>query len=136
MLPFVHNSCSPQILNHASFLQGFKIDISSKQIIVDFVNQTAIQSSFREGEPPQDRTNLAERLGLMNSRWQLLASDIMEMLKKFEQNLSKWEEYDTASSNLLQWFTDQETRLQRTESFPFRIFYSQFFHFCFIFYFL
>ncbi len=63
-------------------LQGLKVDISNWQLTVDFVNQSAIQSSSVDtvDSPRLPRTSdmaeFAERLGQMNKRYQSVSSDI------------------------------------------------------------
>lgn len=59
--------------------QGFGIDLSCKQLTVDFVNQSVLQISSQDVEGKRsDKTDFAERLGAMNRRWQILQGLITE----------------------------------------------------------
>ncbi|TSR99415.1 Nesprin-1 [Bagarius yarrelli] len=77
---------------------GFGIDLSCKQLTVDFVNQSVLQISSQDVEGKRsDKTDFAERLGAMNRRWQILQGLIMEkeleeLVKDKEKDLEKVEE--------------------------------------------
>lgn len=59
--------------------QGFRVDLSCKQLTVDFVNQSVLQISSQDVESKRsDKTDFAERLGDMNRRWQILQGRINE----------------------------------------------------------
>lgn len=59
--------------------QGFRIDLTCKQLTVDFVNQSVLQISSQDVEGKRsDRTDFAEKLGAMNRRWQILQGLIAE----------------------------------------------------------
>lgn len=61
------------------FSQGFRIDLTCKQLTVDFVNQSVLQMSSHDVEGKRsDKTDFAERLGAMNRRWQILQGRIAE----------------------------------------------------------
>lgn len=61
------------------FPQGFRIDLTCKQLTVDFVNQSVLQMSSHDVEGKRsDKTDFAERLGAMNRRWQTLQGLIAE----------------------------------------------------------
>lgn len=84
------NSCLPSLflLMHLAyqtivilmcFSQGFRIDLTCKQLTVDFVNQSVLQMSSHDVEGKRsDKTDFAERLGEMNRRWQILQGLIAE----------------------------------------------------------
>lgn len=59
--------------------QGLKVDLGNKQLTVDFVNQSSMQST--EGLAD---TDFSEKLGSMNSRYQSISSDIAEQLRNLE----------------------------------------------------
>lgn len=60
-------------------LQGFHIDLTCKQLTVDFVNQSVLQMSSHDVEGKRsDKTDFAEKLGAMNRRWQILQGLIGE----------------------------------------------------------
>lgn len=59
--------------------QGFNIDLTCKQLTVDFVNQSVLQISSQDVEGKRsDKTDFAEKLGAMNRRWQILQGLIGE----------------------------------------------------------
>ena len=60
-----------------------------------------------------EKTEFAEKLGLMNKRWESISSDVVERLKNLELMQVKWEEYDRGVSHVLQWFSDQELRVKK-----------------------
>lgn len=75
--------------------QGFGIDLSCKQLTVDFVNQSVLQISSQDVEGKRsDKTDFAERLGTMNRRWQTLQGLITEKVSQvvdilLQQNTNK-----------------------------------------------
>lgn len=59
--------------------QGFRIDLTCKQLTVDFVNQSVLQMTSHDVEGKRsDKTDFAEKLGAMNRRWQILQGLIGE----------------------------------------------------------
>lgn len=59
--------------------QGCRIDLTCKQLTVDFVNQSVLQISSQDVEGKRsDKTDFAEKLGAMNRRWQILQGLIAE----------------------------------------------------------
>lgn len=65
-----------------SLIQGFRVDLSCKQLTVDFVNQSVLQISGQDVEYKRsDKTDFAERLGAMNRRWQILQGRINERVR-------------------------------------------------------
>ncbi|XP_074656556.1 nesprin-1-like isoform X2 [Tubulanus polymorphus] len=97
--------------------KGYKIDVSSRQVIVNFVNQTILRTTMKLNQHPTvdsgDKIDLDERLGQMNSQWQKLTSDLSEALKKYEMLRSKWEEYDQGIKIYRQWLQGQLERLKK-----------------------
>lgn len=76
---FVCSSCSPAQSHLIRLLQGFRIDLTCKQLTVDFVNQSVLQMSSHDVEGKRsDKTDFAEKLGAMNRRWQILQGLIGE----------------------------------------------------------
>lgn len=62
--------------------QGFQIDLSCKQLTVDFVNQSVLQISSQDVEGKRsDKTDFAERLGAMNRCWQILQGLVTEKVR-------------------------------------------------------
>lgn len=74
-------------------LQGFRIDLTCKQLTVDFVNQSVLQMSSHDVEGKRsDKTDFAEKLGAMNRRWQILQGLIGEKVT-YEPPKSRVEVY-------------------------------------------
>uniref|UniRef100_A0A4W3HCF8 Nesprin-1 n=1 Tax=Callorhinchus milii TaxID=7868 RepID=A0A4W3HCF8_CALMI len=94
--------------------KGFKIDLSCKQLTVDFVNQSVLQISSQDVESKRsDKTDFAERLGVMNRKWQLLQRLITEKVQELEGLLESWMEYENGVQCLKTWFEAQEERLKK-----------------------
>ena len=93
-----------------SILQGLKVELSQKQLTVDFVNESVADTSM-EG----DHTDFAERLGKMNNRFEHVASDVLEMVKKLDLLTLQWEEYDKTVHSLANWLDGEKTKLERYE---------------------
>lgn len=67
------------VVSHLVIPQGFRIDLTCKQLTVDFVNQSVLQISSHDVEGKRsDKTDFAEKLGAMNRRWQILQGLIAE----------------------------------------------------------
>ncbi|KAJ0062831.1 hypothetical protein NL108_008118 [Boleophthalmus pectinirostris] len=94
--------------------KGFRVDLTCKQLTVDFVNQSVLQLSGQEVEVKRsDKTDFAERLGAMNRRWQILQGRINERIQFLEGLLVMWLEYESSIQALKSWMSAQEERLKR-----------------------
>uniref|UniRef100_A0A8C1K642 Spectrin repeat containing, nuclear envelope 1a n=1 Tax=Cyprinus carpio TaxID=7962 RepID=A0A8C1K642_CYPCA len=94
--------------------KGFQIDLSCKQLTVDFVNQSVLQISSQDVEGKRsDKTDFAERLGAMNRRWQILQGLVTEKIQVLEGLLESWLEYENVVQTLKTWFSVQEERLKK-----------------------
>lgn len=94
--------------------QGYKIDLGSKQLTIDFVNQSVLQMSLEESVgKPTERMDFSEKLGHLNKQWQLVSSDINEKLKVLESMHEKWDMYEKSLKQLQDWFRDQEDKLRK-----------------------
>lgn len=102
---------SRQSLLHVSYLphrslifcvfQGFRIDLTCKQLTVDFVNQSVLQISSQDVEGKRsDKTDFAEKLGAMNRRWQILQGLIAEKVT-FQLQRSQESDGDNALTILV-----------------------------------
>ncbi|GCB70645.1 hypothetical protein scyTo_0005735, partial [Scyliorhinus torazame] len=97
--------------------KAFKIDLTCKQLTVDFVNQSVLQISSHDVESKRsDKTDFAERLGVMNRRWQLLQGLITEKIRSLEGSLESWTEYENSVRCLKTWFETQEEKLKKWHS--------------------
>ncbi|PKU40578.1 nesprin-1 isoform x1 [Limosa lapponica baueri] len=96
--------------------QGFKIDLSCKQLTVDFVNQSVLQISSQDVESKRsDKTDFAEQLGAMNRRWQILQGLITEKIQLLESLQESWAEYESNVQGLKTWFETQEKKLKQQQ---------------------
>ncbi|KTG06491.1 hypothetical protein cypCar_00011069 [Cyprinus carpio] len=94
--------------------KGFQIDLSCKQLTVDFVNQSVLQISSQDVEGKRsDKTDFAERLGAMNRRWQILQGLVTEKIQVLEGLLERWLEYENVVQTLKTWFSVQEEKLKK-----------------------
>ncbi|XP_041038918.1 nesprin-1-like isoform X3 [Carcharodon carcharias] len=97
--------------------KAFKIDLTCKQLTVDFVNQSVLQISSHDVESKRsDKTDFAERLGIMNRRWQLLQGLITEKIRSLEGSLESWTEYENSVECLKTWFETQEDKMKKWHS--------------------
>ncbi|XP_048456777.1 nesprin-1-like isoform X2 [Rhincodon typus] len=97
--------------------KAFKIDLACKQLTVDFVNQSVLQISSHDVESKRsDKTDFAERLGVMNRRWQLLQGHITEQIGSLEGSVESWTEYENNVQCLKDWFESQEDKLKKWHS--------------------
>ena len=108
-----------RIQHTSSFLflltQGLKIELGHRQLTVDFVNQVALQlaSADHDDRLQGDKIDYAERLGQMNKRYQMLATDIIDRQKKLEALELQWEEYERGLNNMYSWFEDRAARIEK-----------------------
>ena len=99
--------------------QGLKVDIANRQLTVDFVNQSSLQGSMADLDSTQstsyqnEKTEFDERLGQMNKRYQSCSSDVVERLKNLEMLETRWQEFEKSYNNLVNWFSDQQDRLDK-----------------------
>ncbi|TRY57107.1 hypothetical protein DNTS_023982 [Danionella cerebrum] len=94
--------------------KGFRIDLSCKQLTVDFVNQSVLQISSQDVEGKRrDKTDFAERLGAMNRRWQILQGLVTEKIQVLEGLLESWLEYENVVQALKTWLVVQEEKLKK-----------------------
>uniref|UniRef100_A0A8K9Y661 Spectrin repeat containing nuclear envelope protein 1 n=1 Tax=Oncorhynchus mykiss TaxID=8022 RepID=A0A8K9Y661_ONCMY len=94
--------------------KGFSIDLTCKQLTVDFVNQSVLQISSQDVEGKRsDKTDFAERLGAMNRRWQILQGLIIEKIQLLEGLLEGWMEHENGVQALKTWLTLQEDKLKK-----------------------
>lgn len=57
------------------------MDVSCKQLTVDFVNQSVAHAGLQDPESRHsEKTDFAERLGAMNRRWQILQGRLSEQV--------------------------------------------------------
>uniref|UniRef100_A0A4W5RRV1 Spectrin repeat containing, nuclear envelope 1b n=1 Tax=Hucho hucho TaxID=62062 RepID=A0A4W5RRV1_9TELE len=105
---------STVIQDYLQKYKGFRVDVRCKQLTVDFVNQSVLQISDQDVESKRsDQTDFAEKLGVMNRRWQLLQGLITERVQFLETLLEAWLNYENNIQGLKTWLLAQEERLKR-----------------------
>ncbi|KAI5615121.1 nesprin-1 isoform X2 [Silurus asotus] len=105
---------SDEVQAYIQKYKGFGIDLSCKQLTVDFVNQSVLQISSQDVEGKRsDKTDFAERLGAMNRRWQILQGLITEKITFLESLLASWLEYESGVQTLKTWISAQEEKLKK-----------------------
>lgn len=105
---------SDVVQNFLQKYKGFDIDLTCKQLTVDFVNQSVLQISSQDVEGKRsDKTDFAERLGAMNRRWQILQGLIAEKIQILEGLLESWLEHENGVQALKTWLTLQEEKLKK-----------------------
>ncbi|XP_063352154.1 nesprin-1 isoform X7 [Pelmatolapia mariae] len=96
--------------------KGFRIDLTCKQLTVDFVNQSVLQISSQDVEGKRsDKTDFAEKLGAMNRRWQILQGLIAEKIQLLEGLVEGWLEHENGVQVLKTWLTVQEEKLKKRQ---------------------
>uniref|UniRef100_A0A8C7KDH8 Spectrin repeat containing, nuclear envelope 1b n=1 Tax=Oncorhynchus kisutch TaxID=8019 RepID=A0A8C7KDH8_ONCKI len=105
---------STVIQDYLQKYKGFRVDVHCKQLTVYFVNQSVLQISDQDVESRRsDQTDFAEKLGVMNRRWQLLQGLITERVQFLETLLEAWLNYENNIQGLKTWLLTQEGRLKR-----------------------
>ncbi|XP_062912353.1 nesprin-1 isoform X15 [Mobula hypostoma] len=108
---------SQVIEQYLSKYKAFRIDLTCKQLTVDFVNQSVLQISSHDVESKRsDKTDFAERLGVMNRRWQLLQGLITEQIRSLEGSLESWTDFEKNVQCLKTWFEAQEEKVEKWRS--------------------
>ncbi|CAB1447010.1 unnamed protein product, partial [Pleuronectes platessa] len=105
---------SEVVQNFLQKYKGFRIDLTCKQLTVDFVNQSVLQISSQDVEGKRsDKTDFAENLGAMNKRWQILQGLISVKIQLLEGLLEGWSEHENGVQALKTWLTLQEEKLKK-----------------------
>ncbi|XP_013867052.1 nesprin-1 isoform X3 [Austrofundulus limnaeus] len=105
---------SEVVQNFLQKYKGFRIDLTCKQLTVDFVNQSVLQISSQDVEGKRsDKTDFAEKLGAMNRRWQILQGLITEKIQLLKGLVEGWLEHENGVQALKSWLTLQEEKLKK-----------------------
>ena len=92
--------------------QGYKIELSSKQMTMDFVNQSVLQPILQDPTEDLEKVDFGEKLGELNRQWQQAATDVGDRLQHLEQLQARYDEYEQALVQLQGWLREQEDRVQ------------------------
>ena len=60
-----------------------------------------------------DKTDFAEKLGMMNKRWQGITTRVREEIKNLDGLWKDWKDYEKAVADMLEWFDAQENRCRK-----------------------
>ncbi|XP_022095690.1 nesprin-1-like isoform X2 [Acanthaster planci] len=95
--------------------RGYKIDLSTKLLTVEFVNQSMLHMSQDLESKREDKTDFAERLGAMNQRWETLNVSVTEVVKRLDSLQQDWLEWERQVRELTTWLDKQEAKLRKCE---------------------
>ncbi|KAK6181522.1 hypothetical protein SNE40_009358 [Patella caerulea] len=87
----------------------YKVELASKQISIDFVNQSILQP--QEEEEETEKAAFAEKLGELNNQWQVVSTNVSKRLNFLEHLHSQWDRFEQAFKTLEGWFYEQDKKL-------------------------
>ncbi|XP_069805263.1 nesprin-2 isoform X2 [Dendropsophus ebraccatus] len=94
--------------------KGLKREMSHKQWIVDYVNQSLLQLSVGDVESKRyERTELAELLGTLNLQWNQMQGNISAKIQLLEQALESISDQESRRQTVSNWFDAQHQRLKK-----------------------
>ncbi|XP_075699878.1 nesprin-2 isoform X2 [Rhinoderma darwinii] len=94
--------------------KGLRREMSHKQWIVDFVNQSLLQLSVGDVESKRyKRTELAELLGNFNLQWNEMQGNTNAEIQHLEQALESISAQESRSQTVSNWFDAQQQRLKK-----------------------
>ncbi|KAL8590281.1 hypothetical protein ACOMHN_006397 [Nucella lapillus] len=93
--------------------KGYKVELASKQLTMDFVNQAVLQPGPNETDVPHEKLDYADKLNQLNQHWTKVSNDINDRLRSLEQLSGKWADYEAALAQLQSWFRQQEDKIKR-----------------------
>ncbi|ESO86158.1 hypothetical protein LOTGIDRAFT_129690, partial [Lottia gigantea] len=92
-----------------SKLQDYKVELASKQITIDFVNQSILQPQKEEEQT--EKVAFAEKLGDLNNQWQIVSSNVNKRLDFLEQLQAQWGRFEHNFTAIEKWFVEQNRKL-------------------------
>ncbi|XP_040189336.1 nesprin-2 isoform X2 [Rana temporaria] len=102
-----------------SRLQKYKTlrkQMSHKQCIVDFINQSLPQLSVGDVEGKRyQRTELAELLGTLNLQWNMMRGDLNKKIQHVEQTLESTSDQESKRQSVNNWLDAQQVRLNKLQ---------------------
>ncbi|XP_063803313.1 nesprin-2 isoform X2 [Pseudophryne corroboree] len=110
-------SAPPTAADIRGLLQKYKIsrkEMSHKQGIVDFVNQSLLQLSVGDVESKRyERAELAELLGSLNLQWSQMQGDLNRKIQHLEQSLESISDQESKRQTVSNWFDAQQLRMTK-----------------------
>ncbi|XP_072283758.1 nesprin-2 [Pyxicephalus adspersus] len=114
-----HETVPTTMSDIRGLLQKYKSlqkEMSHKQCIVDFVNQSLLQLSVGDVEGKRyERAELAERLGTLNLQWNMMQGDINRKIQHMEQTLESISDQESRRQSVNNWFDAQQVRLNKLQ---------------------
>ncbi|KAM5129334.1 nesprin-2 [Mantella aurantiaca] len=100
-------------------LQKYKTlrkEMSHKQCLVDFVNQSLLQFSVGDVEGKRyHRMELAEQLGTLNLKWNMLQGELKRKIQHMDQTLESISDQESRRQSVNNWFDTQQVRLNKLQ---------------------
>ncbi|KAI8785249.1 nesprin-1, partial [Biomphalaria glabrata] len=93
--------------------KDYKIELTSRQMPVDFVNQQILAPQPDEINVPHEKLEFAEKLGHLNRKWKEVLQNVNDRLNTLKTLYGKWEEFEQSLKRLQTWFTEQEDTIRR-----------------------
>ncbi|XP_041353316.1 nesprin-1-like isoform X4 [Gigantopelta aegis] len=93
--------------------KGYKIELSSKQMTMDFVNQSILQPMPQDPTEDFEKVDFGEKLAELNRQWKKAMTDVGDRLHSLEQLQARYDEYEQALLQLQSWFHEQEDKIKK-----------------------
>ncbi|RUS76916.1 hypothetical protein EGW08_015319, partial [Elysia chlorotica] len=93
--------------------KGYKVEVTSKQMTLDFVNQSVLAPQPQEEHVTHEKLDFADKLGEVNRNWVKVVKSINDRLASLEAMNDQWLEYEQALERLQAWFREQEDKVKR-----------------------
>ncbi|KAH9507316.1 hypothetical protein Btru_056892 [Bulinus truncatus] len=91
----------------------YKVELTSRQMPVDFVNQKILAPHPDEVNVPHEKLEFAEKLGQLNKKWKDVLQNVNDRLNTLKSLHDKWEDFDLTLKRLQAWFSEQEDTIKR-----------------------
>ncbi|KAH9507313.1 Nesprin-1 [Bulinus truncatus] len=91
----------------------YKVELTSRQMPVDFVNQKILAPHPDEANVPHEKLEFAEKLGQLNKKWKDVLQNVNDRLSTLKSLHDKWEDFDLTLKRLQAWFSEQEDTIKR-----------------------
>ncbi|XP_041070168.1 nesprin-2-like [Carcharodon carcharias] len=92
--------------------KDYQMEVSCRQLTVDFVNQSVLQMSSQDVESDRyEKTDFAECLGALNFLWQRLTRNLNRKMLDLEMLLESWTEYEHSVKSFSSWLEAQGEQL-------------------------
>ncbi|XP_077320479.1 nesprin-2 isoform X2 [Lithobates pipiens] len=104
------------IRSHLQKYKTLRKEMTHKQCIVDFINQSLPQLSVGDVEGKRyERTELAELLGTLNLQWNIMRGDLNKKIQHVEQTLESTSDQESRRQSVNNWLDAQQVRLNKLQ---------------------